>query len=338
MRGSVIEVRDTCLLEADTISCSGIVINNADQSFVLTHATIVSPYLTKRIPLLNKLLKEGMLMSDYFKDLKINVTCERAVNISDSKDQEKPSFATAVINLTVGSNYRNDFVSVPGVLQCIWKLDKLSDSLKNLFSINDDWKFAEVSQTEKESAESKDMPKYIFRLLSFFVLIKLSDRNIHSIATNRIDQHHSQLVVGNPLYVVGTPFGSLSPLVFMNSMSKGIVSNLAGKNQELILTDARCIPGTEGGGIYNGSPFDRRVFSLIVRFCILFDNTAILTVLWSIWLVRLIQMWLHFPVNSTGNMRMIEKLVSVGTWIRDYSVIYKFLTNYKYTGRWIYFI
>jgi len=53
--------------------------------------------------------------------------------------------------------------------------------------------------------------------------------------------------VGNAVYVVGTPFGNLSPAVFMNSISKGVLSNTAG---DLLLTDARCIPGTEGGAIY----------------------------------------------------------------------------------------
>ncbi|KAG1950483.1 GTP-binding protein SAR1a [Pimephales promelas] len=38
--------------------------------------------------------------------------------------------------------------------------------------------------------------------------------------------------------------------LFMNSISKGIVSNLAGEENALILTDARCLPGTEGGGVF----------------------------------------------------------------------------------------
>jgi len=56
--------------------------------------------------------------------------------------------------------------------------------------------------------------------------------------------------VGSVVYVVGTPFGNLSPVVFLNSVSKGVLSNVAGTDQALLLTDARCIPGTEGGAIY----------------------------------------------------------------------------------------
>lgn len=48
----------------------------------------------------------------------------------------------------------------------------------------------------------------------------------------------------------GSPFGGLCPDLFMNTISKGIVSNLAGDENALILTDARCLPGTEGGGVF----------------------------------------------------------------------------------------
>lgn len=58
------------------------------------------------------------------------------------------------------------------------------------------------------------------------------------------------ITVGDAVYVVGTPFGSLSPTVFLNSISKGVLSNIAGAHHELLLTDARCMPGTEGGAIY----------------------------------------------------------------------------------------
>ncbi|KAG7216297.1 hypothetical protein INR49_021701, partial [Caranx melampygus] len=34
------------------------------------------------------------------------------------------------------------------------------------------------------------------------------------------------------------------------TLSKGIISNLAGEDNAVILTDARCLPGTEGGGLF----------------------------------------------------------------------------------------
>jgi len=71
--------------------------------------------------------------------------------------------------------------------------------------------------------------------------------------------------IGSVLYVVGTPFGNLSPAVFLNSISKCVLSNVAGADQDLLLTDARCIPGTEGGAIYTQSWRDNTLpFGVVV--------------------------------------------------------------------------
>lgn len=55
---------------------------------------------------------------------------------------------------------------------------------------------------------------------------------------------------GHAVLACGSPFGSFCPDLFMSTLSKGIVSNLAGEENALILTDARCLPGTEGGGLF----------------------------------------------------------------------------------------
>lgn len=52
------------------------------------------------------------------------------------------------------------------------------------------------------------------------------------------------------LFLVGTPFGNLSPDIFLNCVSSGILCNLAGSKNELLLNDARCLPGSEGGALY----------------------------------------------------------------------------------------
>ncbi|XP_076830470.1 peroxisomal leader peptide-processing protease [Brachyhypopomus gauderio] len=55
---------------------------------------------------------------------------------------------------------------------------------------------------------------------------------------------------GCPVLACGSPFGCLCPDLFMSTLSKGIVSNLVGEENALIMTDARCLPGTEGGGLF----------------------------------------------------------------------------------------
>ncbi|KAL7889972.1 hypothetical protein AOLI_G00022300 [Acnodon oligacanthus] len=60
----------------------------------------------------------------------------------------------------------------------------------------------------------------------------------------------TSLIKGHSVLACGSPFGSFCPDIFMSTLSKGIVSNLAGEENALILTDARCLPGTEGGGLF----------------------------------------------------------------------------------------
>ncbi|XP_057703748.1 peroxisomal leader peptide-processing protease [Corythoichthys intestinalis] len=55
---------------------------------------------------------------------------------------------------------------------------------------------------------------------------------------------------GSPVVACGSPFGSLCLDLFNGTVSRGIISNLAGEDNAVILTDARCLPGTEGGGLF----------------------------------------------------------------------------------------
>ncbi|CAN9499754.1 unnamed protein product [Ophioblennius macclurei] len=60
----------------------------------------------------------------------------------------------------------------------------------------------------------------------------------------------SSLRKGCPVVACGSPFGSLCLDLFISTLSRGVVSNLAGEDNAVILTDARCLPGTEGGGLF----------------------------------------------------------------------------------------
>ncbi|NXL61846.1 TYSD1 protease, partial [Chordeiles acutipennis] len=73
---------------------------------------------------------------------------------------------------------------------------------------------------------------------------------------------------GEGLVACGSPFGALCPDLFLNTLSSGVVSNLAGEQNALVLTDARCLPGTEGGGAFLPSPAGPRLVAVITAsFC-----------------------------------------------------------------------
>mmetsp|Transcript_1422 Transcript_1422/g.2077 ORF Transcript_1422/g.2077 Transcript_1422/m.2077 type:complete len:577 (+) Transcript_1422:187-1917(+) len=65
---------------------------------------------------------------------------------------------------------------------------------------------------------------------------------------------------GDKLMIISSPFGLVSPHVFQNSITTGIVSNVVPfermrKNKDfppaLLLTDARCLPGSEGAPAFD---------------------------------------------------------------------------------------
>ncbi|XP_040035468.2 peroxisomal leader peptide-processing protease [Gasterosteus aculeatus] len=75
----------------------------------------------------------------------------------------------------------------------------------------------------------------------------------------------SSLRKGLPVVACGSPFGSLCVDLFGGSLSAGILSNLCGEGNAVVLTDARCLPGAEGGGLFAAeAPGDARLLGLIV--------------------------------------------------------------------------
>lgn len=90
--------------------------------------------------------------------------------------------------------------------------------------------------------------------LSDFALIKIRDPENSFSSCSSVDlrtlRGFKHPKIGDSLSVVGTPFGCECPSVFYNSVSKGIVSNVLDRQSEVIITDARCVPGCEGCALY----------------------------------------------------------------------------------------
>ncbi|KAG3264775.1 trypsin domain containing 1, transcript variant X2 [Ictidomys tridecemlineatus] len=69
---------------------------------------------------------------------------------------------------------------------------------------------------------------------------------------------------GAQLLACGSPFGAFCPDIFLNTLSRGVLSNVAGP---LLLTDARCLPGTEGGGVFAARPAGSLVALVAAPLC-----------------------------------------------------------------------
>ncbi|XP_030480156.1 glyoxysomal processing protease, glyoxysomal isoform X1 [Cannabis sativa] len=70
---------------------------------------------------------------------------------------------------------------------------------------------------------------------------------------------------GDFILAVGSPFGVLSPVHFFNSISVGSIANCyppRSSSRSLLMADIRCLPGMEGGPIFDGQA---QVIGILIR-------------------------------------------------------------------------
>ncbi|XP_066476516.1 peroxisomal leader peptide-processing protease [Tiliqua scincoides] len=134
---------------------------------------------------------------------------------------------------------------------------QFQEAFSKVFS-SDEWHFGgnEVGQESGSLADN-------LHFLHWFALLRILDGD--STGPGPMSCVPAKLLrKGDPLFACGSPFGSFCPDLFMNTLSKGIVSNVAGEGNAVILTDARCLPGTEGGGIFAISETSLHLVGIIV--------------------------------------------------------------------------
>ncbi|XP_010743665.3 peroxisomal leader peptide-processing protease [Larimichthys crocea] len=131
---------------------------------------------------------------------------------------------------------------------------EFKQAFRAVFREADQWRFHDDEKDEELMRDAQ--------VLSWFAVLK-ADGGPNS--GSMPWQSSSALQKGRPVVACGSPFGSLCLDLFMSTLSRGIISNLAGEDNAVILTDARCLPGTEGGGLFvvNGSD-NVRLIGLIV--------------------------------------------------------------------------
>lgn len=121
---------------------------------------------------------------------------------------------------------------------------EFKQTFQAVFQEADQWRFHGDEEDEELIRDAQ--------FLSWFAVLKAS-----VVADSSPDwgttipwQSSSSLQKGCPVVACGSPFGSLCLDLFISTLSRGIISNLAGEDNAVILTDARCLPGTEGGGLF----------------------------------------------------------------------------------------
>ena len=232
---------------------SGIIIDTV-QGHVITHASMLGTIVLKDQHLQKTVLSE---LHNPFEDIGSHIGVEIILEKPNWKkcdtSQELPlsRYQSALVSSTI-TNKNPDLSSHVGSVVSVFKLDRFENVLKQL-TPQSDWKFIDMSDDDKSNnnmslKEKHDAEVIALRLLPYCILIKVD--NWVPYKSNLSVRSPMHCHIGETAEICATPFGNLFPNVLVNSHSRGVISNLAGKNRSLILTDARCIPGSEGGPLY----------------------------------------------------------------------------------------
>ncbi|XP_074855597.1 peroxisomal leader peptide-processing protease [Carettochelys insculpta] len=231
-------------------SCSGVILSRSP-GIVLCHGAIFSPFLSAEVRAAQRDsgLQSRVLLANHFSpDVQIQVLCaaggRRKGDDAGVLDKDLEAWSPVL-----GFNPLSNRQGSPGTLRqheakllMVVPCPEFQDTLSKILIHTDQWHF---SGSEDEHGASLDDLLY----LHWFALLEIPD--INSPDTAQVScMLAKSLKKGDTLFACGSPFGSYCPDIFMNTLSKGIVSNIAGEGNVLILTDARCLPGTEGGGVF----------------------------------------------------------------------------------------
>ncbi len=155
---------------------------------------------------------------------------------------------------------------------------EFQDAFHKIFKGADNWGFYSGTLDTEVLEDS--------RFLSWFALLKVPTPSTCTCKETIPWVKSGILKKGCHVIACGSPFGGLCPDLFMNTISKGIVSNVAGDENALILTDARCLPGTEGGGVFVSKGGRSYLVGLIVSpLCWKSDEWIGLTLVCSVHLI-----------------------------------------------------
>ncbi|XP_051897645.1 peroxisomal leader peptide-processing protease isoform X2 [Pristis pectinata] len=237
--------------------CSGLLLDRK-RGLVLCHGQIFFPFLrqTKQDPSRQPLLLPGAFHAHLQIHIQFPGACSNtqpkpvlplASNDAGALDPQSESrnldYSPKLPSLTAGLVKAQS--SSQAEMLMVFPCPEFRDIFKSLFSKSDKWHFYNEDEEQELQADPLD--------LVWFALLRcpgwVAGDAVVGGETLRYVRSEC-LRKGQPLFSCASPFASFCTEIFMNTFSKGIVSNLAGERNAMILTDARCLPGTEGGGVY----------------------------------------------------------------------------------------
>lgn len=232
------------------VSCSGVIVHPQTGTVICTGIPFCR-FITDRDPLS---ANHGFLLPRSFSDqLKIRVSfpTEQVLDSSHSA-QGDTAFSHSRSKTTCNREVSAKLLMLVNCLE-------FKQTFQAVFKEADQWSFHGDKEEDEELIRDA-------QFLSWFAVLKANVVSGTSSDSGAIPWvSSSSLQKGHPVVACGSPFGSLCLDLFISTLSRGIISNLAGEDNAVILTDARCLPGTEGGGLFVVKGSDRvRLVGLIV--------------------------------------------------------------------------
>lgn len=231
----VVKLSDSACAQK-SVSCSGVIVHHQTGTLMCIGVPF-SRFLTHSEPLP---ADHRFLSKHSFRDtLQIRVSCCNGEVVDhDAHGRRGPSNSSSRTRTTYNQE-------VPAQLLMLVNCLEFKQAFQSLFLEADQWRFHDEYDGQAEDADLMRDAQF----LSWFAVLQVGVDD--SPGSGVVPwQASSSLLKGCPVVACGSPFGSLCLDLFISTLSRGIISNLAGEDNAIILTDARCLPGTEGGGLF----------------------------------------------------------------------------------------
>ncbi|KAM9618005.1 peroxisomal leader peptide-processing protease [Trichechus inunguis] len=260
--------------EAGLWSCSGVILSRSP-GLVLCHGGIFTPFLRAGSGVLTAASAAFLPSDSCNDDLRLHVQWSpMAASPAGRSERGRPELCTpqcAGLEPRSSARPRGRPLQPPRPAELLLLLScpAFRAHFARLFGGDaaEQWRFASGAPDDEVSEDEEEDQ---LRALGWFALLRV--RSGEAAAEEDADELGAAVAVaplgtvpkGAPLLACGSPFGAFCPDIFLNTLSRGVLSNSAGP---LLLTDARCLPGTEGGGVFAVRPAGALVALVAAPLC-----------------------------------------------------------------------
>ncbi|KAG9485132.1 hypothetical protein GDO78_008305 [Eleutherodactylus coqui] len=226
-------------------SCSGVILDR-NSGIVICQAAVFFPFLKESKTSFASPDCTVFFANDLPSDVLIQVECANPAQENATYGSQVHNFGlerSSALGLVPMSKSKSGQIQVQAQLLMLLPCRDFQKAFSKLFKKEDGWVFSSEEEKNEYGKFQEDLA-----YLHWFAILKLQNPLRNTPKMGIMDS--SQLVKGSTVYACGSPFGSFYTDIFLNTITKGVLSNTAGDRNVVLLTDARCLPGCEGGGIF----------------------------------------------------------------------------------------